>query len=219
MDSASIHPYYPVQLDLPHYLPSPYSMAKTLGIFSVALLIILSGAYTLAAKRHLATTKDRIIFLWFVMSGCIHLGLEGYYAFTHRTIAGDNTVLANLWKEYALSDSRYLSSDPFVLVMESVTAIFWGPGCLLVAYFLLTRHPALHPTQLIVSLGQIYGCVLYYFTTLFEGGPHCRPEPYYFYFYFVFFNIFWIVTPLYLLRQSFTEIVKALRLSSTHKTE
>ena len=28
-----------------------------------------------------------------------------------------------LWKEYSLSDSRYLTSDPFVLCMETVTAV------------------------------------------------------------------------------------------------
>lgn len=28
-----------------------------------------------------------------------------------------------LWKEYAFSDSRYLTSDPFVLCMETVTAV------------------------------------------------------------------------------------------------
>jgi cholestenol delta-isomerase len=30
---------------------------------------------------------------------------------------------AQLWKEYALSDSRYLFSDPFVLCMETWTAV------------------------------------------------------------------------------------------------
>ena len=28
-----------------------------------------------------------------------------------------------LWKEYALSDSRYMTSDPLVLCMESLTMV------------------------------------------------------------------------------------------------
>ncbi len=28
-----------------------------------------------------------------------------------------------LWKEYALSDSRYMTSDPLVLCMESLTVV------------------------------------------------------------------------------------------------
>lgn len=32
-------------------------------------------------------------------------------------------MFGQLWKEYALSDSRYLTQDPFVLCMESITAV------------------------------------------------------------------------------------------------
>lgn len=32
-------------------------------------------------------------------------------------------LFGQLWKEYALSDSRYLTSDPFVLCMETITAV------------------------------------------------------------------------------------------------
>ncbi|CAG8720168.1 5384_t:CDS:2, partial [Racocetra fulgida] len=46
----------------------------------------------------------------------------GYFALFHRTIAENNGLLAQMWKEYALSDSRYLTSDPFVVIMESITA-------------------------------------------------------------------------------------------------
>ena len=35
-------------------------------------------------------------------------------------------LFGQLWKEYALSDSRYLTSDPFVLCMETVTAVSFG---------------------------------------------------------------------------------------------
>ena len=54
--------------------------------------------------------------------------------------------------------------------------------------------------QLIVSLGQLYGDVLYYATSMFDhyykGVSYCRPEPYYFWFYYFFMNVFWIVVPL-----------------------
>ena len=104
-----------------------------------------------------------------------------------------------MWKEYAFSDSRYLTQDALVLCAESVTAIFWGPGCLLVAALIMLRHPFRHPSQMIVSMGQFYGDVLYYATSLFElfiaGKSYSRPEPFYFWFYFVLMNAFWIVIP------------------------
>jgi len=49
----------------------------------------------------------------------------GYYAYNFRSIGGLQTLFGQLWKEYALSDSRYLTQDPFVLCMESITAVGW----------------------------------------------------------------------------------------------
>lgn len=34
-----------------------------------------------------------------------------------------NTLFAQLWKEYALSDSRYLTSDVFTVCVETITTV------------------------------------------------------------------------------------------------
>jgi len=49
----------------------------------------------------------------------------GYYAYNFKSMGGLQTLFGQLWKEYALSDSRYLTQDPFVLCMESITAVRW----------------------------------------------------------------------------------------------
>lgn len=63
-----------------------------------------------------------------------------------------------------------------------------------------TEHPLRYPLQAIVSLGQLYGDVLYYATALFDyflvNLSYSRPEAYYFWAYFVLMNAFWIVIPL-----------------------
>jgi cholestenol delta-isomerase len=43
--------------------------------------------------------------------------------FNHTRMASMQDFFGQLWKEYALSDSRYLFSDPFVLCMETWTAV------------------------------------------------------------------------------------------------
>jgi len=101
-------------------------------------------------------------------------------------------LFGQLWKEYSLSDSRYMTQDPFVVCMETITAVFWGPLSFFCAYAVLARSPMRHPVQLIVSLGQLYGDVLYYATSLLEIS-YCRPERYYFWFYYFFFNFIWMV--------------------------
>jgi len=41
----------------------------------------------------------------------------------HGRLASSQSPLAQVWKEYALSDSRYLTTDPFTLCVEAVTVV------------------------------------------------------------------------------------------------
>lgn len=79
----------------------------------------------------------------------------------------------------------------------------WGPLSFITAALVATDHPLRHPLQTIVSLGQLYGDVLYYATSMFDHWildlSYSRPEAAYFWGYFVLMNSFWIVIPFYLL--------------------
>jgi cholestenol delta-isomerase len=63
------------------------------------------------------------------LGGFIHLFFEGYFAYNFRRMGGMQDIFGQLWKEYSLSDSRYLTQDAFVLCMETITAV----RCLLLA--------------------------------------------------------------------------------------
>ena len=79
--------------------------------------------------------------------------------------------------------------------MEAVTAFVWGPLCALVVYGIVARKAWRFTLMTIVSIGQIYGDVLYYATCYLEGFVHSRPEPLYFWGYFVVLNALWIIIP------------------------
>ena len=76
-------------------------------------------------------------------------------------------------KEYAKADSRYVSSDPFTVTMESTTAFVEGPMCLAVAYAIATQASWRFPLQIIVSVGQLYGCILYFAIVWFGDVRVC----------------------------------------------
>lgn len=111
-----------------------------------------------------------------------------------------------MWKEYSLSDSRYLTSDSFVTCMESLTAALWGPLSLVCAHLIVTDHPARHQLQTVISVGQLYGVVLYYATCAFEeyyrATLYSIPHRAYFWGYYVFLNFIWVVIPVALIWQS-----------------
>jgi cholestenol delta-isomerase len=124
-------------------------------------------------------------------------------------------LFGQLWKEYAKSDRRYLTRDSFTVCMETVTAVAWGPLSFLISWLVITDHALRHPLQIAVSLGQMYGDVLYYAIFFFDeavyGAVYCRPESFYFWAYFVLLNGFWIVIPAVLIYKSTVESVQAFR--------
>jgi cholestenol delta-isomerase len=130
-------------------------------------------------------------------------------------------LFGQLWKEYSKSDTRYLTRDSFVVCMETVTAAAWGPLSFLIGWLVITDSPFRHPLQIIVSLGQMYGDVLYYATFFFDesvyGAVYCRPEAVYFWAYFVMMNGFWIVIPGCIIIDSVIETAKAFRSAQREK--
>ncbi|KAH8755062.1 Emopamil-binding protein, partial [Diaporthe sp. PMI_573] len=148
-------------------------------------------------------------------TGSFHLFFEGYFAYHNGDMPARIDLFGQLWKEYAKSDRRYLSRDSFVVCMETVTAVAWGPLSFAVGWLVIKDSPLRHPLQIIVSLGQLYGDVLYYATFFFDesvyGAVYCRPESFYFWAYFVMLNGFWVVIPGWLIIQSTIESTKAFR--------
>ena len=182
------HPFYPPTLSIPNYKTSPFTMLEILFPFFGAVSIVLFVSFGIIAKRkHTLTSSPgwtKGVFVWFICSGLIHMIVEGYYAANVYEIAGQTNFLSSLWKEYALSDSRYMTVDSTVWMIEFITAFGWGPLCIVTALLIFIDSPVRHLFQFIISFGQFYGDVLYYLTTLVDGSKHCTPHPFYFYFYF-----------------------------------
>lgn len=95
--------------------------------------------------------------------------LWGLVASKLRNSLTNTLSVAAAGKEYSKADSRYATRDDFVISMEAVTAFLEGPGCLLICWAMLKCKPWRFTAILLVSLGQLYGDVLY-FGTCIHGG-------------------------------------------------
>lgn len=132
---------------------------------------------------------------------------SGYYVLNHATLAGKQDIFAQLWKEYALSDSRYMTSDPFMLCIEALTVLTWGPLSFLAAFAIIKGNSSLrHITQTIVSVGHLYGVALYFGTCFFQekfrGISYSRPETLYYWVYYAGMNAPWVIVPASMSSQS-----------------
>ncbi|KAK1801730.1 hypothetical protein P4O66_022368 [Electrophorus voltai] len=217
------HPYWPRDLSIPNYIPNDRSMSEILTFLFSASGLLLLVAWALTGQRvsgcHLSTWR-RLALCWFTVCGFIHGLIEGWFSLYYTIIPADQSFLSQLWKEYAKGDSRYVIADNFTVCMETVTACLWGPFSLWVVAAFLYNRPYRFVLQLIVSLGQLYGAVLYFYTEHRDGYIHSEYNHLvYFWFYFVFMNVLWIVIPFLLIVDSWCQLsfTQALSDKTTHK--
>lgn len=112
------HPYYPQDLFIPDYVPNLKSQLE--------LFLIMGGVFVCLATVFYRLGKNSgspLKFIWFMICGLLHCGFELYYALNVGHIASQNNLLAQLWKEYAKGDSRYVIYDPSLLALEIMTIV------------------------------------------------------------------------------------------------
>lgn len=91
--------------------------------------------------------------------------------------------------------------------MESITAFIEGPLAFLATYAFVKQTPYRYIAQLVLSLGQFYGDVLYFAIEIHDGFIHGPfGHPLYFWFYFMFLNSLWIIIPFACIVESWKNI-------------
>ncbi|XP_068780178.1 3-beta-hydroxysteroid-Delta(8),Delta(7)-isomerase [Struthio camelus] len=195
------HPYWPRELLLPGYVPSARPGWQCAGAVAAGCAGLMALGWALGGARGgprggaPLSPARRLVLGWFLLCAGVHGILEGWFSLRHGDLPAATGPLAAVWKEYAKADSRYMTSDDFTVAMETVTAWAWGPLSFLTFLAFLRRHPARFVLQLVVSLGQLYGDVLYFATAARAGWVHADPRPYYFWGYFVGLNGIWVLVP------------------------
>ncbi|KAG0567255.1 hypothetical protein M758_7G156400 [Ceratodon purpureus] len=210
------HPYMPVSMELPGFHPALMSQAFILATYGGASAVVVLIVWLLSGSVAKLRTVDRLLMCWFAFSGLTHIILEGYFVFTPDFFTFTKPhLLAEVWKEYSKADSRYVGRDPTVVVIEGITAVLAGPGCLLAVYAIATKPVYEHTLQLVVSTAQLYGDIVYFATVILKGVEICLPGPVYYWFYYIFMNGIWVVIPLLISFRSWGAINRAF--ASTKK--
>ncbi|KAM6307721.1 3-beta-hydroxysteroid-Delta(8),Delta(7)-isomerase-like [Podargus strigoides] len=191
--ATTAHPYWPRSLPLPGYVASARPGWQCAGAVAAAGAGLLALGWVMGGASR--SPARRLALGWFLTCAGVHGILEGYFSLRHRELPAATGLLADVWKEYAKADSRYMTSDDFTVAMETVTAWAWGPLSFLTFLAFLRRHPTRYVLQLLVSLGQLYGDVLYFATEARAGWTHSDPRPFYFWGYFVGLNGLWVLVP------------------------
>ncbi|CAM9104185.1 unnamed protein product [Bubo scandiacus] len=130
--ATTAHPYWPRSLPLPGYVGSARPGWQCAGAVrrpgrGCWRWLGAGRCRGLVQERGLEEPRPPPGAGWFLMCAGVHGVLEGYFSLRHRELPAATGLLADVWKEYAKADSRYMTSDDFTVAMETVTAWAWGP--------------------------------------------------------------------------------------------
>lgn len=113
-----IHPYFPpnVLLSGGTFIENNTTVQNLILTFTACCTILLATTFgAIKVTRPVLKFSDQWKVLWFVLTGSIHVFFEGYFVYNNSRMPRMQDFFGQLWKEYALSDSRYMTSDPLVL--------------------------------------------------------------------------------------------------------
>jgi cholestenol delta-isomerase len=113
---------------------------------------------------------------------------------------------------------KCLSTTVVILLFGLINHVALTTSFLLCSYAIASRKSYSHILQFAVSLGQLYGCIVY-FTTAYLDGFNFWASPFYFWAYFVGANSSWVVIPLLIARRSWKKICAAIHQAEKVKTK
>ncbi|CAI9107276.1 OLC1v1006595C1 [Oldenlandia corymbosa var. corymbosa] len=219
MGDGEGHPYVPSDMKLPGFVPQLIPTSTILGVYlGVSTLVVLVTWIGSGFIRKLSKS-ERTLMCWWIFTGLTHMVLEGYFVFTPDFYKKTSPIyLAEVWKEYSKGDSRYAARNSAVVSIEGVTAVLEGPFCLLCLYAIAAKKSYRHVLQLAISLGQLYGTIVYFVTSYLDGDNFATNSIYY-YGYYVLANSFWIVIPSAILIHCWRKICAAVGDQDQKKTK
>lgn len=189
----------------------PYLMSYIIAVTTFVGMNLIMLAPILARAKGTAITPeamDKLLVGWLWLTAITHVTWELGWCIAHpylHDVGPDDTWAWFFWA-YGIADTRYLFSDPFIVIMEWCTALIGGPMGFYVLWLTYKKRLKLAALWiLLVSAMELYGTILYFGTEAVDGFRHVNTShPIDLWFKFVGMNVIWIVYPI-------VSIVVALR--------
>ncbi|KAN0102610.1 Emopamil-binding protein [Hyaloscypha variabilis] len=212
----------------------------TLISLSAVLLILLTSynlsLFTLSSST---PTRLRILFIWHFFDFLIHTIFEGSFLYncffvsvpfnpanpysdlfnnflgTGRlygsAFAGEDNVGSKLWMVYAKADRRWAGADLTVVSLELLTVLGAGPLALYICSGIAKKNPMVGFWMIVLATGELYGGFMTFCPEWLTGNPNLDASNFMFkWVYLVFFNMLWVVLPLFALHVAFVDIKNAM---------
>ncbi|KAF4585562.1 emopamil-binding protein [Ophiocordyceps camponoti-floridani] len=132
--------------------------------------------------------------------------------------AGGDNAFALLWMVYARADRRWAGADLGVVSLELLTVFVDGPLACYVCYLIAKGDAAASFWMVVLATCELYGGFMTFCPEWLTGNINLDGSNFmYMWVYLVFFNMLWVVIPLYAMWWSFGDISHAFAARAAKK--
>ncbi|KAH9979959.1 Emopamil-binding protein [Lactifluus volemus] len=194
---------------------SVFTATSAYSLAGVAALLVLAFTAERALLPKNASWQDRFTFIWLTFDALIHFAFEGSFIALStfgRTVNTSKGIFAQMWQEYAAADTRWGTADPTVVSIELLTVFGAGTLAVWIVYQIVRRNPERYYWIVVLSTAELYGGWMTFAPEWLSGSPALNTSnPLHLWVYLFFMNFIWVVVPLWLMYDSYTQIVGTLR--------
>lgn len=169
--------------------------AATLVVCWVGLVIT---PFVLGSGASTAVRLSALLIAWGFVSVWGPVVWDFTWFLLHRTVAGATAADRWLWYwwMYAVADTRFLRSDPLMVVLECGSGIFgFAQAYALVSFWNGKLRRAFYVSTLAGVLG-FYGTVVFFSVEALQGFRNITPDFFSFYVKWLGMNGLWLVMPI-----------------------
>ncbi|PFH56483.1 hypothetical protein XA68_16438 [Ophiocordyceps unilateralis] len=133
--------------------------------------------------------------------------------------AGGDNPFALLWMVYARADRRWAGADLGVVSLELLTVFVDGPLACYVCFLIAKGDPRASFWMVVLATCELYGGFMTFCPEWLTGNVNLNGSNFmYMWIYLVFFNMLWVVIPVYAVCYSFKDISNAFATRASKKS-
>ncbi|KAH3806445.1 emopamil-binding protein-like [Dreissena polymorpha] len=188
------------------------SMVTVVSLAATVMYCVVGLVFATVFKARLSR-EDFWILVWLVYDFLIHLTLEGPFVVISLlgTVRDSSHFSSLVWKEYAKADARWGVSDPTIVSLEILTVTIVQVFVLGTIYGIVQHRPYRHFMQICLCACELYGGWITFCPEWLTGSANLRTDNVlHLWIYLVFFNMLWVVIPLYLLYHSWVAMTAVI---------
>jgi hypothetical protein len=150
---------------------------------------------------------DKMIIAFSLMTSFLHIYVSGTFVLFATNTSSSSWMLA-IWRAMGKYDSRYTSSDAFLVSSSGFMAFVVGPLLLVYIWTIVNKHPVRQVCGIITFSLEIYTYILYFAIAIHTRNTISMDNPTLFILAFLCLNLFRCLVPVWIVIREVRTVIE-----------